>query len=458
MCASATALILILSPAVLSAREDDALARRIRTEADKPALKKSKVGILVVSKRTGKTIFSRNEDVPLRLASNTKLLTTAAALCLLGADYTFETVLGTHDGDLHVFGAGDPNISGRFHDGDPVAVFKGWAKALKAAGVDNVGDLVLHTGIFDGEQTPSGWKGYDRWEWWAAPFGPLSLNDNCVDVTVAPGKVSLSPKTEYVTVENRAKSRPGKPQKVAFSRPKGKNVVTIRGEIGGKSTHSIAIHDPAPYFGAVLRETLRLAGVKVSGKARESDVRLRDAKDFKEIAIHVSDLPRTLTVCNSRSQNFYAEMLLRVLGWRARGRGTTANGLAVVAEFLSDDVGAKHVSQVDGSGLSRDNFASPSDLVKLLRHLRSHEHRAIFFDSLAVNGAKEGTLRRRMRAKDVAGKIHAKTGHIRGVSALSGYADSAGGDTFFFSILVNGAGGDALQNAICELLVRHKGE
>lgn len=447
---------------------NDGLAGRIDALVRGVKLRDAKVGVMITSVRDRSVIYEKNAEERFRLASNTKLLTTAAALCLLDDGFTFRTIVGTKGGDLHLFAGGDPNISGRFHEGDPTAIFRQWSARLKKAGVTRVGKIVLHAGIFDDEQKHPGWKGYDRWWWWTAPFGAFSLNDNCVDLTIEPGppggpcKVTLSPDTEYVSIANRTKSVKKSSKAFGFTRRKGSNVITLRGEVAGRATYPVAIHDPTRYFGTVLKETLVREGVAVTGGIETSPLLRSECPDVREIASWESGLPETLGVCNRRSQNYYAEMLLRVVGWRKKGKGTTSNGIAAVREFLTKEIGCRQASQLDGSGLSRDNFASPADLVALLQYMRSHRHARIFRHSLAVNGASEGTLRRRMRAEDVKGRVRAKTGHIRGVSTLSGYAEGLGGDTYVFSILVNGSGyvgtADPLQDRICELLVRHKGE
>ena len=432
--------------------------------------KDAKVGVLVCSAKANRAVYAWNDRDPFRLASNTKLLTTAAAICKLGPDFTFRTAVGTAGDGLHVFGGGDPNISGRFHDDDPTAIFKAWAAKLKAAGVARVGDIVLHGGIFDEVQTHPEWAIYDPWWWWGAPFGALSLNDNCVDVTVEPAepgkpcRVSLSPDTAYVTIDNKTQSA-AKPQKpFGFTRARGTNGISLRGEVGAKATYSVAIHDPARYFGTVLRETLVRSGIEVAGKIEESPAPREDVKGFKELAVHESGLLPTLGACNKPSQNFYAEMLLRTLGWKLKGKGTTENGLAAVREFLVKEVGLEEVSQVDGSGLTRENSASAADLVKLLLYMRKHRSGKDFAESLPANGVPKGTLRSRLTAPDLKGRLRAKTGHVGGVSTLSGYAESADGDTFVFSILVNSGAGvstspaDRLQDQVCELLLRHKGE
>ncbi len=465
----------LLAAAALPPRppQDAPSPLRDRIDALVRDFKGARVGVSIRFVEDGRTVYANLAEEPFLLASNTKLLTTAAALCALGPDFRFRTAAGTAGGDLHVFGGGDPNISGRFHDDDPTAIFRLWAARLKDAGVTRVNDLVLHTGIFDDEHVNPGWDRYDPWFWWAAPFGALSLNDNCVDLKVRPGPVGepgavvLSPDTAYVTIANQTETaaRPRRP--FGFTRRAGTNTITLRGEIdsrAGTPTYSVTIHDPTMFFGAVLRETLAREGIAVSGAIQESPRPVGEVEGFRELAAHESDLPSTLAVCNRRSQNFYAEMILRTLGWKTRGRGTLENGLASVAGFLARDVGAANVSQADGSGLTRENRASPEDLVRLLLYMRRHRHAREFLESLPAAGMPETTLRNRMKDEDLRGRVRAKTGHLAGVSTLSGYAESQAGESYAFSILVNNERGsstsaaDRLQDRICGLLVRHKGD
>lgn len=417
------------------------------------------LGIAVHSVRAGGPVYASRADEALLLASNTKLLTTAAALLRLGSDYRFRTLLAAVDQDVHVFGAGDPNISGRFHDGDPTAVFKRWAAKLKAAGFTTFRHLVLHTGAFEGPSLNPGWKDYEAWRWYVAPFAPLSLNDNCVDVTIEPGregepvKASLSPDTNYARVVVQAKTarRPDRP--LILQRAADAAVITLKGETGARDTYSVAVPDPTLFFGTVLLETLAREGVRCTGSLQESAASAEETPGLREIDVFESLLPATLAVCNQPSQNFYAEMILRVLGWRAKGKGTLENGLAAVRETLAP-LEMTSLQQADGSGLTRENRCSPADLVKLLLHMRDHP---AFVESLAVNGAETGTLRRRMLAPEIRGRVRAKTGHIRGVASLSGYVEAHNGDTYVFSILANAANtgeADRLQDRVCELLIK----
>jgi serine-type D-Ala-D-Ala carboxypeptidase/endopeptidase (penicillin-binding protein 4) len=448
--------LLLLAPAPQASLRDSLEAA---VQASK--IKDGRAGILVYSVRDGRAVYALQEREPLLLASNTKLFTTAAVLARLGPRYVFRTPVGMVGDDLHVFGAGDPNISGRFHDDDPAAVFKRWAGKLKAAGVTKVAEVVLHTGAFEGPASNPGWKDYDPWWWWAAPFGPLSLNDNCVDLSIEPGedgepcRVRMSPDTGYVKIVNGTRTVKRAVRPFGFTRRAGTNTITLSGDVSARAVYSVAIHDPALYFGTVLLETLAREGVSCTGRLQESKASLDDCAGFREIDAAEHGLPETLAACNQPSQNFYAEMLVRVLAWKTRGKGSLENALAAVRDFAETDVKAASLAQTDGSGLSRENRASAADVVKLLLHMRDHEHARPFIDSLPVNGAEKGTLRRRLLAPDLRGRIRAKTGHVAGVSCLSGYIEARGGDTFVFSILVNApSGGDALEDRLCEILAR----
>jgi D-alanyl-D-alanine carboxypeptidase/D-alanyl-D-alanine-endopeptidase (penicillin-binding protein 4) len=458
-------------PAAASELQEKSLHDQIDAAVQGLKIKGAKVGIVVYSVKAGQAVYGLNEHEPLLLASNTKLLTASAALVRLGADFKFRTSIGAIGGDLHVFAGGDPNLSGRTHDDDPTAIFKEWAVKLKAAGVARAGRLVLHTGIFDDVHLHPGWKGYDLWAWWAAPFGALSLNDNCVDLKVSPAaegqpcKVSVAPDTAYVTIVNQTRSA-AKAQRstFGFTRAANSNTITIRGDVAGRNVNWVAVHDPTRYFGTVLKETLAEGGIEIAGEIEESAEPLEEARGYRELAAWESDLPSTLAACLQPSQNFYAEMIFRTLGWKAKGKGTTENSIEAAREFLAKEAGLEEFSQLDGSGLTRENRAAPAQLVKLLLYMRLHKLGKVFIDSLPANGDRKGTLKSRMLAPDLKGRIRAKTGHIGGVSTLSGYIESAGGDTYVFSILANAGEqvkmglADQMEDRICELLARSRGE
>ena len=130
------------------------------------------------------------------------------------------------------------------------------------------------------------------------------------------------------------------------------------------------------------------------------------------------------------SDNFFAETLLKDLGARFGGAGTTAAGAAVVRRTISKLGIDPQV--VDGSGLSREDETSPDQVVQLLDYLSSTADGRLLRADLAVAG-KTGTLSERMRKTGAAGRCDAKTGTLTGVSNLAGYCQARNGDLLAFA-------------------------
>lgn len=449
-----------------AARADD-----LDLEGSLAGAKGTRFGALVVDEATGAPLFSHDADEPLVPASNMKLLTTAAALARLGRDFAHETRVmaggpprdGVLEGDLVVVGDGDPTISRRF---DPDPLLSDWAEALWRAGVRRItGDVVADDRAFDDVRLHPDWDPDDAERWYGAEVGALSLNDNCIDVTVAGSpqgaKVTLAPDTTFVTVDVAAALTEVRKQHVFSLARTGPDLRTIRvtGRVWSRAdgyTSSIPVRDPGLFFATVLRERLAARGIEVAGQAR----RARDGDPAPRFTLHrrLAPLPRTLEVTNHRSQNFYAECLAKTLG-RKHGGGGTWDGAARVLTAFARSCGADQdeVRVRDGSGLSRENRLSAAALVAILRAAASGPDAAIFRDSLAAPG-EEGTLQRRLRDLPRGASLRAKTGTLTGVAALSGYLD-VGGRRVVFAVIGNGGGGGRAQlDALVVALARRLGK
>jgi D-alanyl-D-alanine carboxypeptidase/D-alanyl-D-alanine-endopeptidase (penicillin-binding protein 4) len=213
---------------------------------------------------------------------------------------------------------------------------------------------------------------------------------------------------------------------------------------------------PATVAAARLQKFLKALGVKFGKKARAAAAGGAGA-DAKVLTTTVSPPMSTLiAITNQPSDNFYAETLVKDLGMRfgTTRLGTTNGGLTVVRSKLSD-LGVQ-ANVVDGSGLSRSNRVSPREVVDLLRELRTNmTYRA----SLAIAG-RVGTLASRMRNTPAVGRCQAKTGTLRGVSALSGYCLATNGHTLAFSFLenaVNATAAKKIEDRMVPNLVRYSG-
>lgn len=156
-------------------------------------------------------------------------------------------------------------------------------------------------------------------------------------------------------------------------------------------------------------------------------------------------LQEWVNVTNLRSNNYYADTLLKYIGgYPAAKQELTRLGVNPNGFYLAD-----------GSGLSRRNAATPRALVETLRAMYSAPNREIFFASLPTAGIS-GTLRNRLKQTSAQGIVHAKTGTLRGVRALSGYMEHREYGTLVFSILVNqpNQSGTSLVRAIDDIVLR----
>jgi D-alanyl-D-alanine carboxypeptidase/D-alanyl-D-alanine-endopeptidase (penicillin-binding protein 4) len=446
---------IVAAPPLTASALSEALTPPIR-EARRVA---REIGVHVVDAVTGESVVSVEPDLPRIVASNTKLFTTAAALDSLGPGYLYETrlmmrgkVLGNLlVGDLGVVAGGDPNISGRLYGGDPLAVFRRWATRLKELGATEItGDIHLANGLFDLERIHPDWPRDQLDKWYEAPVDALSFSDNCVLVRVWPGRstgspprVELVPDVPVVSVRNIARtisSRRG--HRVAIYREPGSNEVVVGGKIYRRARPVeawITVPDPQAYFGQALRKAFADEGIKVRGQVELG--RTLPMTAWRPLAVHRTDMLTTLEVINRRSQNFYAESLLKLLGAELCQEGSWQAGMEVVGGFI-DQLGVPKESYrlADGSGMSRNNLFTPRQITRLLVHMYHHPLADEFVGSLPVSGTDYGRWKTRLATPPYGGNVMAKTGTLRAVSALSGYVRGLSGRTYAFSILFNRSG------------------
>ncbi len=211
---------------------------------------------------------------------------------------------------------------------------------------------------------------------------------------------------------------------------------------------------PGGYAADQLTRALRSSGVPVTGGTAE-----RRAPRGAGLVASVSSPPIStlIRLTNQPSDNFFAETLLKDLGARFGGRGSTQAGAAVVRGTLSD-IGVHPARVVDGSGLSRSDHTTPRTIVSLLDHIdRSTDLAPAFRRSLGV-ACRSGTIGGRMCGTAAAGRCRAKTGTLSNVSALSGYCDLSD-RVIAFSILMNNvsvSGAHTLQDRMAAAIARYR--
>lgn len=465
------------------------LHRRVEEIIRRPEFATARWGILVESLDRGAVLLEQDAHRLFTPASNLKLYTTAAALVHLGPDFRFRTSVyasappderGHVEGDVILYGRGDPNLSTRTVAGGYLTPFYSLADQLVRAGVREIfGDIVGDESYFVGPRWGVGWEWDDLQWYYGAEVSALSVDDNFVDLILWPGeregeavRVTLAPLSSSLTIINHAVTvAAGMPQRIEIERGLQDNVLEIRGEMPVGSLGyraAIALHNPALYAATLFRDALQRRGVRVHGRARSADWKERrahplDLTRMVELA-RVESLPlrEEIRVLNKISQNLHAEMLLRVLGAEVKGEGSSEKGLEVLRDFLVE-IGARTsgVRMRDGSGLSRLNLVTPATTVDLLRFMSRHEHSALYRDSLPIAGV-DGTLERRMGGTPAEGNVRAKTGTLAYTFTLSGYVTTARGERLAFSFMLNEYTGDPAHalsalNELCAALAAFAG-
>lgn len=349
-------------------------------------------GLLVVDAESEQVLCARAPGRQRALASNMKLFTTATALSKLGPEYRIPTKVfrdgpidarGVLHGSLYLQGGGDPALGtpsfyNGYFGGLGTNIFA-LTPQIEAAGIKSIsGRLYADDTIFDRRRGVAD-SGYAT-----SPYiGPLSG--------------------------------------LAFNS-------------GFSGSTGVFSSDPAKLAATKLARSLRSAGVRVPPQIALSPT----PPDAERVAMLRSPtLDRIANLTNVYSNNYFAETLIKLLGARFGGAGTTAAGANVVEAFSRSHGSVVHA--VDGSGLTRSNRASPREVVDLLLGMQEDAAGEEFIQDLAVTG-QEGTVADRTEGTAAYGRCRTKTGTISGVSNLSGYCFNRSGRVIAFSILMASVG------------------
>ena len=424
-----------------------------------------------------KSLFKENEKLLLTPASNQKILTTCAALQFLRSYYKFETRLfhtgiiedGILYGDLYIVGGFDPMF--KYTDLDSLLL------PLKDLGIKKItgnvfGDVSLKDSLYWGK----GWMWDDNPDPTAVYLSSLNINENSVDVYVegvvvdSPAVVNLDTPEGYFNIINNSKTvEINSDDKFKVTRDwlnNPKNILIDGNMPLGKQydeekpTEKLNIENPAEYFLFLLTQKLKEMEIQFAGKYAFDNL--------PENSVYLNSVYRSIdsviVYTNKESDNLGAEMLLYALAFNDSSElATRENGLEAVERFI-DSLGfnSENYSIADGSGVSRYNLVTAELLVECLKYFY-YKYPGLFnllYSSFPIGGV-DGTLEKRFINTKSYNNIHAKTGTLTGVSALSGYITSANHHMLAFSIILENyieksKYARTFIDQICELLAEYK--
>ncbi|MBS0316503.1 MAG: D-alanyl-D-alanine carboxypeptidase/D-alanyl-D-alanine-endopeptidase [Proteobacteria bacterium] len=426
----------------------------------------SSVGIVVLPLDGGPARLRHRANEAMNPASVMKLVTTNAALDRLGPDFTWKTRFyadgrlegGVLDGNLVIRGGGDPKwvierITADFQN-------------LVALGVHEVrGDIVLDSSIFEvPPHDPAAFDGAPLRPYNSAPDG-LLVNFKSVLLHFTPDAAT---RTALVTSEP-----PLEGLSVAASVPLGTDPcmdwrsalradLTDPNHIGFAGSYSarcgdqvwpVAYVDPTSYAPRVIAAVFRAVGGRLDGRVRDgmtpANARLLMEAQSLPLAAIIADV-------NKFSNNVMAQQVFLTLSAQQFGRGSFAASRVLVERWWrrSFGLGTTPPQLDNGAGLSRDGRISAASLALLLRRAAKQPNAQVFEDSLGLAGI-DGTAERmaeRGDAPDAIGNARLKTGTLRDVAAVAGYATGQSGRRYCLVGLVNDPNAPAARRALDALV------
>jgi D-alanyl-D-alanine carboxypeptidase/D-alanyl-D-alanine-endopeptidase (penicillin-binding protein 4) len=423
------------------------LGAQVDAIANRPEFSRSRWGILIQPLSSTDTLYSRDAQKYFIPASNVKLLTTAAALQKLGADFRIKTsVYSGENGSLYVAGRGDPSIA--------EAQLKSLAQQLKQRGISQVNELIGNDSYFQGSAVNPNWEWEDAQAGYGAPINSLIFNQNAIELLLSPQELGQPLKVTFAEPKlanqwqiqnNSVTVAQNESEFIEVGREFDRPAIRVSGQlkVGAESESAyVAVVNPANNFLQHFQQVLAAEGIPVK-QALVASV----SRNFNQELATVESPPLAELVkeTNRESNNLYAEVLLRLLGkvtdkMPQPQEDTDEIGLKELKTALTQlGVNPNSYILADGSGLSRHNLISPEALVQTLRFMANSPAASIYRQSLPIAG-ESGTLKNRLNSTPNRVILQAKTGTLSGVSALSGYIEVPDYEPLVFSIIVNQSG------------------
>lgn len=432
----------------------------LKTMSNQAGLEHALWGFCLMDPQTGKVLAGYEENKSLTPASSQKVFTTLSALHYLGADYRFETyieydgVLGKDSvlqGNIYVRGTGDPTLGSMRIDSIPAdSLLAQWASIIKKKGIKHItGNIIADASAWEDYATVGSWNWDDIGQYYGAGASALNFMENAYTVYYSSTSKtatidSVVPEIEGLTFWNDVTVDGSSDNAFIYGAPDN-YYRYITGTIpANKKGYEVdgSMPDPPLFLALELKKALLQKGITIDRQAT-TVYALRRAKipvnpTRRLLYTHKSPtVGEIVQVTNMKSNNLYAESLLKAVAKHHSGTGSRSNGADAVTQFCTSagvDMSGVHIE--DGSGLSRLNYFTPKAMCQLLTHAKKSNYFPAFYASLPIAG-KTGTLKSFADNTSAEGDIMAKSGSMYKVRSYSGYVQTASGELLTFCVMIN---------------------
>lgn len=428
-------------------------------------LKNASISAYAIDLNSGEVILETIPQLNLVPASTQKLITTATAFEILGTNHLFTTSLvytgkveadSTLNGNLIIKGGGDPAFCSEYFPSHYSSIWKKWSKALKQKGIKKInGQLLYDASILEDQLVPNTWIWEDIGNYYGAGASGLSIADNKYTIVFRSSKapnrptkiIDIIPDIPDLQIENRVlSSNSQRDNAYIFGSPFEPKRVA-RGSIPkNRKRFSVKASMPNPPLYAATLALNRLQDYGIHFQSSKIEKYTPTKETIHIVAQQKSPkLTDIIEVTNHESVNLFAEHLLKAIGLKQYGKGTTKAGVKAIKQFwLQRELDTQNLFLVDGSGLSRFNAITAKQLTSILVKMSSTK-----FPETLAEPQKHGTLIYRFTNLPPTISVKAKTGSMTRVRALAGYLKSETKHIAFAFIVNNYTGSSfALEKAM----------
>ena len=435
----------------------------LKSDAD---LKHAAWSILAMETATGTILAEYNADMGLEPASVLKILTTGAAISILGSDFTFTTELeysgtidsnGTLNGNLYIKGGGDPTIgSKRFgKEVSTDSIFSDFYNALRKYKIRHIaGKIIADATIYEDNPLAYSWSWEDIGNYYASGTWGLNCNENLyrlyfdAGATVSSPAIlsSMEPKMSDITFTNHViTGKSGSGDNVYIFGAPYTNERLLEGTVPlGKKHFDVdgSLPDPPSFMAAAFLQFIQQKGIRVDSSfttMREMAWQDKADTNIRQILfIHTSPkLSDIIFHTNMKSVNLFAEAILKMIGYTKFQVGSSGVGIEAIKNFyINKGIDLDGFDMEDGCGLSRKNKISARQLAEILSILRKEKDFAAFEKSLPVAG-KSGGMASLLNGTLAENNMKAKTGNMEKIKSYAGYVKNAAQKDVAFAIIVN---------------------
>ncbi len=450
----------------VSAQTKSTLENEIDVLKNDKDLKPASWSVFAMETATGNILADYNPDVVLEPASVMKIVTTGAALSILGQGYTFETRLqysgsidanGILHGNLYITGGGDPTIgSKRFgKENSTDSLFTEFAFALIKNNIKHInGKMIADASVFPDNPMAYSWGWEDIGNYYASGAWGINVNENLYRLYFDAGQ-KVGDKATLVKMEAEADGIHFINRVITGKAGSGDNVIIfgapyndqriLEGTVPlGKMNFDVdgSLPDPPScLINAFAKYLINIGITADSTPTTQREMEWKGKTDTNAritLAIHKSPpLSEIIYPTHIKSVNLFAEAMLKTIGKLRKNEGSVAAGTEVVTEYWNKKgIDLTGFDMQDGCGLSRKNKISTRQLVSILQTIQSEKYFTVFEKSLplaGVSGGMASLLKGSMAEKN----LKAKTGNMEKIKSYAGYVKNAGGKDVSFAIIVN---------------------